>query len=724
MAEATEVIVIRALDEASEQIAAVDAQLTEMGVTASEADAKVAAAGDKAEASSGGFSKLGMAGLAAAAGVAIIGAAAVKSAIDYQSATASIAAESGTSMKAAQEVADAFLSMGGKVEASAPELAAAYAPVAGELKTLYGHALNAAQATGFMTTADQLSVASKEQLGTVTKTLTDIMLSYGLKLDQVSTASSDLFNVSRGLGVPIGSLSTSLERIVPIARAAGMSMGQTGGFMLDLAKAGASGRIGMRYASQALSQLLTPSASASKLLDSLGVSLTNAQGKFIGLPAAIGELQSAFSTLSPAERGTAESTLFGSRAAAVMGTVIQKGIGPLQQMTAEAEKHGSVVKAAGIQDATWHGQMAMLKSSVDSMMISLGKGLLPAILAITHPIIEAVTWLSDMARKFSGVAVGILAAVGAIGGFIGAMMVVRSAMRAASTAQEAFGMVQKAFGAILRTVTGAQDIQAVSTDALTAAKEAGTAATGEATIANDALNVSLLANPITWIVVAVLALIAVVVLMVTHWKQASGIITGVWHDITTAVGDAVGWIVSHVEGIASDVEGVFTDIQKFVAGIWSDMTNAVGTFINDVVGFFEKLPGRIVGALGSLPGDIGGVLSKIPGIGGLVGGIGGLLSHLAEGGVVDKPTLAIIGEAGREFVIPESKLTAASPRPQSLPRLSMPGGMAAAGGSGASIVFDFTGTQVMTDADINVLADRLGSAITKFLPGQGIQVRR
>ena len=750
MADATEVLVLTAVDEASEALAAVDTQLEETGLKAKETNDELTKTGAASSEASSGFSKLGVAGLAAAAGIGAVAAISIKAAIGYSESVASIARESGVSMKAAQQVGDAFLGMAGSVEQSAPDMADAFGAVAGELKTVYGHALNATQAARYMKVADDLATAGNEHLATATKALTDVMLAYHLSLGQAGQASDTLFNISRGLGVPISGLSQAMQRIVPIARAAGMSIQDTGGFMLDLAKAGATGRIGMRYASQALSQLITPSVSASKVLTELGVHLTDANGKFVGLPSAISQLRTALGGLTPAQRGAAEATLFGSRAAAVMGQVISQGIGPLKAATAEASQHGTAMAAAAKQDALLPAQLKEAKNAADAMAISLGQALLPGLLAILHPVLDVVKGLTGFLRSNREVVVGILAAVGALGAFIGGMFVVRSAMRAAHTAQEAFGIGQKVLRGLISMVTGAQDLQAVSTDALTAAKEAGAvasgemaaategqaAATGEAAIAQDGLNIAMLANPIVLVVAGIALLIAGIVLVITHFKQVtavaetvwhdvSGFFVNLWHDIVTAVGNAIEWVMVHFADISNAVNTVLTDVDDFFRNTWNTIIDGVATFIGDVVGWFKRLPGEIVSAIGSIPGDIGGVLSKIPGIGGLIGGVGGLLSHLAEGGVVDRPTLALIGEAGREFVIPETVLRQASPTPGRLPNIGAPtGGGVAAGGGGASIVIDFTGAQVMSENDMQLLAQKFGAVLTTMLPTQGIQIKR
>jgi hypothetical protein len=82
----------------------------------------------------------------------------------------------------------------------------------------------------------------------------------------------------------------------------------------------------------------------------------------------------------------------------------------------------------------------------------------------------------------------------------------------------------------------------------------------------------------------------------------------------------------------------------------------------------------INGAISTIAGGI----SKVAGVAGGIAHVGGsILSHiphLADGGVVDRPTLALIGEGNeREFVIPESKLGSVGRGASSLPRGSAGG---------------------------------------------------
>ncbi|MGW6458721.1 phage tail protein, partial [Streptomyces sp. NPDC055078] len=74
--------------------------------------------------------------------------------------------------------------------------------------------------------------------------------------------------------------------------------------------------------------------------------------------------------------------------------------------------------------------------------------------------------------------------------------------------------------------------------------------------------------------------------------------------------------------------------------------SAVSSLISSVVSLFSTLPGRIVSSLGNIGARI---VSKIKS--GLPSSVRNLLPF-ANGGIVTQPTAALIGEAGKEVVLP------------------------------------------------------------------------
>ena len=118
-----------------------------------------------------------------------------------------------------------------------------------------------------------------------------------------------------------------------------------------------------------------------------------------------------------------------------------------------------------------------------------------------------------------------------------------------------------------------------------------------------ALNLVMSANPIGLVVIAIAALIGVLVFL----EKKFGLISGAFK--------------------------LFSD--GFTRYIINPVKTALG-FIGDLINAIKSIPG--VGAIGGAIGAVGGFLGNIPG--------------LAEGGIVSSPTLALIGEAGPEAVVP------------------------------------------------------------------------
>lgn len=115
-----------------------------------------------------------------------------------------------------------------------------------------------------------------------------------------------------------------------------------------------------------------------------------------------------------------------------------------------------------------------------------------------------------------------------------------------------------------------------------------------------------------------------------------------------------------------DVGAVLVDVGKYIGegilkGVTQTAVGAVGQAagISDVGRYSSTVQGSSAKAWGNLWEDTGGAASAwVYDLIAPDSQKGGSVRKMAEGGVVDKPTLAMIGEGGeREFVIPESKMS-------------------------------------------------------------------
>jgi len=138
-------------------------------------------------------------------------------------------------------------------------------------------------------------------------------------------------------------------------------------------------------------------------------------------------------------------------------------------------------------------------------------------------------------------------------------------------------------------------------------------------------NALLLANPITLVVLAVVALIAILTALYFKFDGVRKIVDTVFDAITTGVKFSFDAIKTYFTAVLNIYKSIFNGI----ASLWN---NTIGKLSFE---FPSWVPG------------LGGKGFSVPNI-----------PMLAEGGIVTGPTLAMIGEAGPEAVVPLNKMGA------------------------------------------------------------------
>lgn len=291
------------------------------------------------------------------------------------------------------------------------------------------------------------------------------------------------------------------------------------------------------------------------------------------------------------------------------------------------------------------------------------------------------------------------------------------------------------------------------------------------------LNAAMLANPITWIVAGIMALVAAFVILwnecegfrnfwINLWDKIKNAVSvfidwckNAWQSIKTAVSDGINWIKEKVlvpisnfyikwikppvdkcieiitkmveiiidlyvglfnllvnkiikpiaewvsktvnnikdwikgavdtikgwfSGLWSKIKEIFSPVANFFKSIWNDAFNAVKTVFSPIVNFFGGIWGKIKDKFSSLGTNIGDAISSAvkSGINGVISLIENSINsaislingaiklinllpgvnvgyvqklympRLAKGGIVDSATIAMVGEQGKEAVVP------------------------------------------------------------------------
>lgn len=180
-----------------------------------------------------------------------------------------------------------------------------------------------------------------------------------------------------------------------------------------------------------------------------------------------------------------------------------------------------------------------------------------------------------------------------------------------------------------------------------AAKGISSAATGIATAAQWAWNAALTANPIGIVIVAIAALVAGLVWFFTKtetgrkvWAAAMLAMSAGIQWLKASASTAIQWISDKWDGMVNLFRTAPGKVSGALRGMFNGLRDGFRSAINYIIAGWNRLSFGIPGfsfAGVSVPGMTVSV-PKIP--------------MLAAGGIVTKPTLALIGEAGPEAVVP------------------------------------------------------------------------
>lgn len=136
-----------------------------------------------------------------------------------------------------------------------------------------------------------------------------------------------------------------------------------------------------------------------------------------------------------------------------------------------------------------------------------------------------------------------------------------------------------------------------------------------------------------------------------------------WADVTNALSSVSNWFGEMFTNAYNAVKDAFSSIGDFFSGVWDTVKSIfvnAGQMVGEAVGgafksavnaVLDTIENVVNGFIGMINGVLD-VVRNLPGLG-WIGSVSTVsLPRLARGGIVDSPTIAMIGEAGKEAVVP------------------------------------------------------------------------
>ncbi len=425
---------------------------------------------------------------------------------------------------------------------------------------------------------------------------------------------------------------------------------------------------------QLAKRITDPSSAASKALSGIGVATRDAQGKVRSLDAVMLEISDRFAKMPDgAEKSALAMQLFGKSGVELI-PMLNQGRAALEQY--QATISGDMAKSAD----EFNDSLNAIGRSLSGPFNEAVTALLPAITSIAQGIvgiIKAFTALPQPVQATLLVIGGLLTALVALAPAISAIISIGSAIAglfAAGGALASAGSIIAGIAtAFIVLITGPVGIVALLVAAGVAIyafrDQIGAAFNAVVNFIGGAFNT-----------IGDLLKAGAQAYMDYYVKPILGFFTGLYDGAVAIFGKIGSAIGKAFEAVVGTIKNVFRSVLQYLA----DRVNFAAGLINVLIRAFNRLPAPDIPLIPQL---------TVP--------------AFAQGGVVDRPTLAMVGEGGeREYVVPESKMAAASSNFLAGARGGAVLAGAASGGGAPTInvttgpVMEFDGQRYVTVADM------------------------
>ena len=511
---------------------------------------KISATGEKLQSVGNTISGVGTKLLPVTGAVAAAGTAAVKTAADFESGMSKVAAISGATGSDLDALSDKAREMGAKTKFSASEAASAmeYMAMAGwKTEDMLGGI------EGVM----NLAAASGEDLATTSDIVTDALTAFGLTASDSGHFADVLAAASSNANTNVSMMGETFKYCAPIAGSLGFSVEDTAEAIGLMANAG----IKSTQAGTSLRTIMTNLSSdftiAGQNIGEVTIATTNADGSMRSLSDILADCRVAFAGLTESEQAAAAESLVGKNAMSGFLSLMNAGEGDINKLSTAIDNcDGTSQRMADTMNNNLEGQLTILKSALEELAISFGELLLPAVKNIVSFLQGFVDILNSMPEgmKQTIVTIALVAAA------IGPVLIV-------------VGKVISAIGTIMTIVP--QIVGVINT----------------VKTAFAALNVTMLANPITLIIAAIAALVATFIYLwntneefrqfwIQLWENVKEVAIQCWEAISAFLAQA--W-----EAIKNTAVTLWNGIKDFFSGIWTGIQGIFTTVVTAISGFLQ-----------------------------------------------------------------------------------------------------------------------------------------
>jgi TP901 family phage tail tape measure protein len=250
----------------------------------------------------------------------------------------------------------------------------------------------------------------------------------------------------------VDGMGESFKYAAPVAGTLGMSVEDTTialGLMANMGIQASTAGTSLR---SALTNLANPTKKMQKMLNSLGMSLTDSNGETKSLKEIMDEMRRTFSRLTEAEKAQAAATIFGKNAMSGMLAIVDASEDDYNKLTSAVysatDGIGVGAKMQEIMTNNLSGQITLLKSAWEGIQLKIAESVLPTIKKFVEFVQKLADKINSMNPKLLDFIVKmslVAAAIGPVIWIAGQMITSLIAIKKGITAVSvAFGVLKTA----------------------------------------------------------------------------------------------------------------------------------------------------------------------------------------------------------------------------------------------------------------------------------------
>ena len=300
---------------------------------------------------------------AVAAGIGTVSAATIKIGSDFEAQMSRVQAISGATGAELQSLRDQAIQLGADTSFSASEAAQG-------MENLAAAGFTTTEIMDAMPGLLDMAAASGEDLAASSDIAASTLRGFGLAASDAGHVADVLAENANRTNSSIAETGEAMKYIAPLARAAGISLEETAAAIGIMANAGIQGSQAGTTLRGALSRLSKPTDDMVDVMDELGISFYDSEGKMKSLTDQVGMLRTATAGMTDEQRNNALVTLYGQESLSGMLALINEGEGSLAQLTESFETcDGAAQSVAATMQDNLQGAIEQMKGSLETLGI-------------------------------------------------------------------------------------------------------------------------------------------------------------------------------------------------------------------------------------------------------------------------------------------------------------------------------------------------------------------